>query len=142
MTKSSVKVKYLSTIHPNVRDGLLKGKLEDLEDDESNFHNSPQEYFENKDKTSDEPRVDYNEEEEKEGFWNDLSLASFWSKYEIVYSKQVSNKESKKKTKIISLRNGKGFIRKRLKMAVLRYYLNYDNNEDLARGLLILFKAF
>ena len=30
MTKSSVKVKYLSTIHPNFRDGLLKGNLENL----------------------------------------------------------------------------------------------------------------
>jgi hypothetical protein len=27
-------------------------------------------------------------------------------------------------------------------MAVLRYYLNYNNDEDLARGLLILFKPF
>ena len=78
----------------------------------------------------------------KVGFWDDLSLSSFWSKYEIVYSKPLSNKKSTKKTKIISLRNGKGFIRKRLKMAVLRYYLNYDNDEDLARGLLILFKPF
>ena len=46
MTKSSVKVKYLSTIHPNFRDGLLKRNIEDLEDDESIFHNSPHEYFE------------------------------------------------------------------------------------------------
>ena len=27
-------------------------------------------------------------------------------------------------------------------MAILRYYLNYSNDEDLARGLLILFKPF
>ena len=27
-------------------------------------------------------------------------------------------------------------------MAVLRYYLNYENDEDLARGLLILFMPF
>ena len=27
-------------------------------------------------------------------------------------------------------------------MAVLRYYLSYDNDEDLARGLLILFMPF
>ena len=65
MTKSSVKLKYLSTIHPNFRDGLLKGKLEDLEDDESIFHNSPHEYYENRPKTSDEPGVDYDEEEKK-----------------------------------------------------------------------------
>ena len=27
-------------------------------------------------------------------------------------------------------------------MAILRYYLNYTNDEDLARGLLILFMPF
>ena len=43
MTKSSVKVKYLSTIHPNFRDGLLKGNIEELSDGESVFHNSAQE---------------------------------------------------------------------------------------------------
>ena len=32
MTKSSIAVKYLSTVHPNFRDGLLKGNLEDLEE--------------------------------------------------------------------------------------------------------------
>ena len=32
MTKSSVKVKYLSTIHPNFRDGLLKGNMENLDE--------------------------------------------------------------------------------------------------------------
>ena len=39
MAKSSVKVKYLSTIHPHFRDGLLKGKIEELDDEESVFHN-------------------------------------------------------------------------------------------------------
>ena len=38
MTKSSVIVKYLSTIHPNHRDGLLKGNMENLENNESIFH--------------------------------------------------------------------------------------------------------
>ena len=41
-----------------------------------------------------------------------------------------------------TLVNGKGFIRKRNEDAVLRYYLPYDNDEDLARGLLILFFPF
>jgi hypothetical protein len=40
------------------------------------------------------------------------------------------------------LLNGKGLIRKRNEPAVLRYYLSYDNDEDLARGLLILFLPF
>ena len=94
----------------------------------------------NRPKLRDETGVNYDQEEKQEGFWDDLSLAAFWSKYEIVYSKPIKNKTSK--TRIISLQNGKGYIRKRLKMAVLRYYLNYDNDEDLARGLLILFKPF
>ena len=33
MTKSSVKVKYLSTVHPHHRDGLLRGNLEQLDAD-------------------------------------------------------------------------------------------------------------
>ena len=40
MTKSSIKVKFLSTIHPHYRDGLLKSDLDCLEKDESIFHNS------------------------------------------------------------------------------------------------------
>ena len=30
MTKSSIRVKYLSTIHPHFRDGLLRGNIEEL----------------------------------------------------------------------------------------------------------------
>ena len=45
-------------------------------------------------------------------------------------------------THIICLKNNKGYIRKRSETAVLRYYLSYNNDEDLARGLLILFKPF
>ena len=50
-------------------------------------------------------------------------------------------KKKQKKPKIIPLKNG-SYIRRRLEQAVLRYYLNYANDEDLARGLLILFKPF
>ena len=35
MTYSSVVVKYLSTIHPHFRDGLVRANLEDLEKNES-----------------------------------------------------------------------------------------------------------
>ena len=50
-------------------------------------------------------------------------------------------KKPKKTGRINALKNG-SFIRRRLENAVLRYYLNNGNNEDLARGLLILFKPF
>ena len=63
MTKSSVKVKYLSTVHPNFRDGLLKGKIEELPDDESVFHNSPQEFYESRPDQSNDPDVKYEQEE-------------------------------------------------------------------------------
>ena len=40
MTRSSTKVKYISTVHPHFRDGLLKGRIEDLDESESIFHMS------------------------------------------------------------------------------------------------------
>ena len=58
-----------------------------------------------------------------------------------MYGKHPSHMKNGK-TKIIPLKNGKGYIRRRSKMAILRYYLNYTNDEDLARGLLILFMPF
>ena len=141
MAYSSVKVKYLSTSHPNCRDGLLKGNLETLNPGEPIFHNSPHEYYEDRPEESNESNVIYDKEELIEGYWTNLALTEFWSKYEVVYTK--SNKTKKgKKTRAMSLQNGKGFIRRRLKQAMLRYYLNYNNDEDLARGLLILFKPF
>lgn len=141
MTKSSVKVKYLSTVHPNFRDGLLKGNIKDLEENDSIFHNSPHDYYKSRPDESNEIDVEYDEEEQEKDYWKNLTLTEFWSKYEIVYDKNAKRNRMKRKTKIITLHNG-SLIRRRLEKAVLRYYLNYDNDEDLARGLLILFKPF
>ena len=140
MTKSSVKVKYISTIHPHHRDGLLKGNLENIDEDDSIFHNSIHQYYENRPEKSDEQNVLYDEEEKEEDYWLNLSLAEFVSKYEIVYGKCV--KKETDKNRVQTLLNGKGYIRRRFEDAVLRYYLSYDNDEDLARGLLILFMPF
>ena len=138
MTKSSVVVKYLSTIHPNHRDGLLKGNIEGLEANESIFHNSPHEYYENRPEKSDQPGVNYNPEQMKKNYWKNMSLSEFWSDYDIVYGRADQGRSTS-----IKLQNGKGYIRKRLSSsAILRYYLNYSNDEDLARGLLILFLPF
>ena len=143
MTKSSVKVKYISTVHPNFRDGLLKGKIDELSDEESVFHNSVHEYYENRPDESNDPDVEYEPEECVEDYWCNLSSAEFWSNYEVVYNKNArKNIKPGKKTKVQYLKNGKGFIRKRSEMAILKYYLNYSNDEDLARGLLILFMPF
>ena len=40
MTRSSLKVKYISTVHPHCRDGLLKSDIKDVKEDESVFHMS------------------------------------------------------------------------------------------------------
>ena len=74
----------------------------------------------------------------EKGYWENLTLAEFWSNYDIVYGKA-----GQKGSHLIKLKNGKGYVRKRIKSpAILRYYLNYSNDEDLARGLLILFLPF
>ena len=142
MTKCSCKVKYLSTIHPHFRDGLLKGNLQSLQEGESIFHTSPQQYYENRPEDSNESDVIYHEEELLCDYWESLSLAEFWSKYEVVYDKKAISRSKGKKNRIQTLKNNKGYIRRRSEMAILRYYLNYNNDEDLARGLLILFMPF
>ena len=140
MTKSSVKVKYISTIHPHHRDGLLKGNLETLDDNESIFHNSIHQYYEKRPEESNEENVLYDEEEMEDNYWDNLGLSEFVSRYEIVYGKNP--KKETDKNRIQTLLDGKGYIRKRNEDAIIRYYLSYDNDEDLARGLLILFLPF
>ena len=131
MTKCSVKVKHLSTAHPHFREGLLKGNLEALEEGEQIFHTSPHQYYENRPNDEEEPV------EDDPTYWENLCCADFRSNYEIVYGKQLKQSPS-----LIKLQNNKGYIRKRQNSACLRYYLNYDNSEDLCRGLLILFLPF
>ena len=129
MTKSSTKVRYISTIHPNFRDGLLKGNLKDIDENESIFHTSLHQYYENRPISSDDKNVLYDEVEKEPNYWQNLSLAEFWSDYEIVYGKVTRSK--KRKSRIQTLLNGKGHIRRRKEPAVLRYFLSYDNDEDL-----------
>ena len=71
-----------------------------------------------------------------EGYWANLTLAEFWSRYDIVYEKSKPNKYH------IPLKNELGFIKKRKERCVLRYYLNYENDEDFKSGCLILFYPF
>ena len=130
MTKCSRKVKYLSCTHPNFRDGLVKGNLENEDDDVDPFHNSPHLYYENR--PFDAPEFDL-----REDYWDSLCFADFHSNFDIVYGQRAKTNDN-----LIKLRNNKGFIRKRGTQAILRYYLNFDNDEDLCRGLLILFFPF
>ena len=52
------------------------------------------------------------------------------------------SKDLDKDRSTIRLESGYGFIRRRKRLAVLRYFLNYENTEDFCRGLLILFYPF
>ena len=163
MTKSSIKVKYISTVHPNFRDGLLKADLEDLAENESIFHFSSSDYYSNRElKCID--GIHYEEDEKMEDYWENLTQSEFMSNYDIVYRKKnvgntselhsndvndfdqdqtfsgLDNKTMKKgNSKYIPLKNGIGYIKRRTESCILRYYLNFENDEDLKRGLLILF---
>ena len=135
LTKSSIVVKYLSTCHPHHRDGLLKGDLKNLSDDESIFHNSPQTYYENRPMNTEEHVLENAsdlegsedegcnvedlqnqdsdvEEVEEEEDWENLSLSEYWSKYDIVYGGKIDDKKSN----LRPLLNKKGWIKKELLM--------------------------
>jgi hypothetical protein len=97
MTKSSIKVKYISTSHPHFRDRLLRGNLETIDENVSIFHTSAHQYYENRPRKSDEDNVKYEAEEMVPNYWDKLTLAEFWSKYEIVYGKAAKSKDKEKK---------------------------------------------
>ena len=52
------------------------------------------------------------------------------------------NKNVGKQKHSIKLLGDKGYIRRRSRKAILRYYLPYENTEDFCRSLLILFFPF
>ena len=113
--------------------------MKNLEENESIFHSSPHQYYENR-ALKCRNDVSYEDFEMKKGYWENLTLAEFWSSYDIVYGKNKNGKDGK--LMYILLENKKGFIKLRYERCVLKYYLNYTNEEDLARGLLILFHPF
>ena len=140
MTMSSIKVKFLNTAHPHFRDGLLKNNLEELDSEESLFHLSPHNYYEHRALEVQEGfESRYTEEEKREDYWRNLSLAEFWSRYEVVYN---NDRHEHLSSTLIPLRNNVGFIRRRKEECVIRYHLNHHNDEDYKRGSLILFFPF
>ena len=147
MTKSSLKVKYISTVHPNFRDGLLRGNLKNIPDGENIFHNSVHTYFENRPffLEEEEGKVYHPEElgkpdENGKTYWTELTISDFWSKYDVIY--EGKNQAVEKQTSSIKLLNNKGYIRRRSRKAILRYYLPYESGEDFCRACLILFFPF
>ena len=95
MTKSTIIVKYVSTVHPHYRDGLLKG-VNDREESEELFHVSPHRYYECRPMECVEGII-YELEEQEEDYWDDLSFAEFWSMYDIVYGNFKTKNERPKK---------------------------------------------
>ena len=87
MTKSTVGIKYISTVHPHFRDGLLKGGVDNLEDNESIFHRSPQQYYESRPIECIDG-ASYKQDEEEANYWQELSFSEFWSLYDSVYSEK------------------------------------------------------
>ena len=172
MAKSSVKVKFLSTRHPHFRDGLLKADLEDLSEGESIFHMSPHEYYSMRELScidgvhyeDDEKQEGYWKRLALSEFWSDYDIVyhkqnskgKVIGKPDKVQSEAEHNlndpnpsPESSQQytpmssdSKNIPLKNGVGYIKRRKQRCILRYYLNFDNDEDLKRGLLILFFPF
>ena len=127
MSKFSIRVKYISTTHPNQRDGLLKSNIEDLEENEPIFHKSIHQYYELRPS---------NEEDDSED-WDQMTLSEFVAYYEISL-----NPSKKDRPNYIAMQDNVGFIYRRTETAILRYYLRYEEPEDLAAGLLILFYPF
>ena len=92
--------------------------MENLNDDESIFHSSLHDYYQDRPSTTDEDETD----------WENMTLAEFVSDYDIVY-----NPKSRKNT--IKLRNNRGYIAKRGKSCVIRYFLHYESQQEYYRGL-------
>ena len=137
MAQFSRKIKYLSTTDSEHRDGILKSNLDELEDGESAFLKSAIEYYEKRPNCLDL-----------------LTLADFWSRFEIVYGRRdkVSDEadddfdnDDDKETKLLrtyQLKDEFGVIRERRNPAVLRYYLDKNDSYEKLRGLLLLFHPF
>ena len=123
MTKFSEKVKFVNTNHPNHREGLLRSNIDELSEGESIFHFSLHDYY----------QARPNEGVDVE--WEDMTLAEFAANYEIHSTKPNSKN-------CIKLQNKMGYIVKRRKECVIRYFLKYENETEYYRALCILFLPF
>ena len=140
MVKSSVVVKFVNTLHPNKRDGLLKGNLGELKESDSPFHNTMVDYYE--DRPLDRSDVIHDELFESYSIksWEEMCLADFVAAFDILYGTKKDQDEIKPNE--WDLLNEMGRIKLRKKLAILRYYLKYENDIELKRGKLILFLPF
>ena len=129
MTKFSEVVRFINTNHPDRRDGLLKSDLDKLDKDEAIFHNSVHDYYQDRPINTVEDETD----------WNEMELGEFVASYNIAYKTLRNTKEN---NNLIKLQNNRGFITKRKKRCIIRYFLKYENDEEYYRALCILFLPF
>ena len=129
MSKFSSVVRFINTNHPDRRDGLLRADVDTLDENESVFHNSLHDYYQDRPFTSNIDEID----------WNNLTLAKFVASYNIVYTKSSSKEDN---VRITKLRNNRGYISRRKTDCVIRYFLKYENDEEFYRALCILFFPF
>ena len=127
MTHFSEVVRFINSAHPHRRDGLVKKNADELPEGESVFHNSVHDYYMSRPINSEEDSTD----------WDKMSLAEFVSNYNIFVKKPKTER-----TEIITLQNKKGFVVKRSKQCVIRYFLRYENDEEYHRALCVLFLPF
>ena len=121
MTMFSDVVKFISTAHPERREGLLKSNLDDLDDDDKIFHNSIHDYYQMR-PFGNEDGID----------WDTMCLADFTSQFTL----------GKKRKNGIMLQDRKTYVTQRGRSCVIRYFLKYVNEEEHYRALLILFLPF
>ena len=131
MTKFSDVVRFISTKHPERREGLLKSNLDELDEDDKFFHNSLHDYYQIR--PIDESGKDSENKEGSITKWEEICLADFVAKFNIAYKKDKN---------VIRLLDEKSFISRRNRDCVIRYFLKYDNEEEYLRALCILFLPF
>ena len=127
MVRFSSIVKFINTNHPERREGLLKSaqELSELSESESVFHKSLHDYYMARPLDSDDDDTD----------WTNMCLAKFVANYDVDYSKPPGKNS-------IKLRNKKGYIKRRSKECVIRYFLKHENKEEYYRALCVLFLPF
>ena len=127
MSKFSEVVRFINTNHPDRRDGLLKQNFDDLPAGEPLFHNSIHDYYMSRPHNSPGCETD----------WENMTLAEFVANYNVV---QKLSKNPRNET--ATLLNKKGFVVKRSRQCVIRYFLHYENDQEYHRGLCVLFLPF
>ena len=134
MAKFSVRVKYVNTSLPSLRDGLLRRDLDNVDDDDSIFYPSIHMYYEARPDTWEEKVKGHTVKIDGKN----MCLADWFS----LYDHFASGKPSQKGNGVLFQGKRNGWFRRRRQRAVLRYFLRQEDEKELARGLCILFLPF